>query len=667
MSRKGLRLGIVKPDHGFVGGFELLIGGLSEAMRARGHEVSVVPVPATERSPSVFGYPVAPVFREWHDEYFRYLELVEATRRLDLGGFDVVCSTQPPTYAAPHSRVFSLTYHQYRVFYDLSDEFVAAGFVAPKAHEAAQAAVRQIDDDAIANVRGFLAGSQSVADRLRRFWNVGSVVYRHPNVTELPSPTERDRAGTHVLCVSRQEWPKRTELFVAAMHMTAARRAGTQTTGHLVGGGSRLDFVRSLDIELAANPAHVEDLRSPDEAGVLWRNMGIFTKGWSPAEGEPSGRVSILGEVSEQDRNRLYQDCACVVAPALDEDYGLTVLEAWQQGRPVIVCSDGGGLTELVTHGVNGLVVEPTPFAIAQAIDRLCNDPGLGDALAEAGRQSLAEITLDDAIDVFEATALTAAGGPDNTVAPPSTQAPMPPADPTALRAYAAEGITTVSGWNGPAVVDLVTRLANEQDVGGNVAEIGIHHGQMFILLALLCGDGERAVGFDLFENQDENIDGSGLGDRDQLDQNLVAANVSLDRVVLETQNSMRLDPAEVLKLAGGRVRFFSVDGGHTATITANDLWIADRTLTRGGIVMLDDAFNTMWPGVGEGMHNYLRHRSSTLVPFGNIDNKTFFTNSSSHAEHYRNVMRTPFENYLSRDDELYGSPMICSNPTPAQ
>ena len=35
-------------------------------------------------------------------------------------------------------------------------------------------------------------------------------------------------------------------------------------------------------------------------------------------------------------------------------------------GKPVITCTDSGGTAELVRDGVNGLVVEPTPEALAR-------------------------------------------------------------------------------------------------------------------------------------------------------------------------------------------------------------------------------------------------------------------------------------------------------------
>ena len=72
---------------------------------------------------------------------------------------------------------------------------------------------------------------------------------------------------------------------------------------------------------------------------------------------------------------RLLRGAACLVAPALLEDYGLTVIEALQHGVPVVVCHDGGRLTHFVDDGVNGLVVEPLGSAIADTVVSIVNDP----------------------------------------------------------------------------------------------------------------------------------------------------------------------------------------------------------------------------------------------------------------------------------------------------
>jgi len=67
------------------------------------------------------------------------------------------------------------------------------------------------------------------------------------------------------------------------------------------------------------------------------------------------------------------------------------------EGKPVIVCTDGGGLTELVEHERTGLVVDPTPRAIADAIERLVGDADLAAELGANGRERAAELSWEAA------------------------------------------------------------------------------------------------------------------------------------------------------------------------------------------------------------------------------------------------------------------------------
>ena len=69
--------------------------------------------------------------------------------------------------------------------------------------------------------------------------------------------------------------------------------------------------------------------------------------------------VEIAGRVDDARLAQLYREAPCVVAPAYEEDYGLTAIEAMRFGTPVVVCRDGGGLAGIVRHGFDGLVVEP--------------------------------------------------------------------------------------------------------------------------------------------------------------------------------------------------------------------------------------------------------------------------------------------------------------------
>ena len=69
-----------------------------------------------------------------------------------------------------------------------------------------------------------------------------------------------------------------------------------------------------------------------------------------------------------------------------------TAMPRWrrnQAAKAVITATDSGGALELIANGENGYVVDPSPRAIAAAMDRLYTDRRLARQLGEAGRAEL--------------------------------------------------------------------------------------------------------------------------------------------------------------------------------------------------------------------------------------------------------------------------------------
>jgi glycosyltransferase involved in cell wall biosynthesis len=78
-------------------------------------------------------------------------------------------------------------------------------------------------------------------------------------------------------------------------------------------------------------------------------------------------------------------DLDIAVLPSLREAQGISILEAMARLKPV-VASAVGGVPEVLTDGVDGLLVPPeSPSALADAILRLASDPGLRERLGMAG------------------------------------------------------------------------------------------------------------------------------------------------------------------------------------------------------------------------------------------------------------------------------------------
>ncbi len=90
-----------------------------------------------------------------------------------------------------------------------------------------------------------------------------------------------------------------------------------------------------------------------------------------------------------------------VYAPRL-EPFGLAPLEAGACGAPVVAVAEGG-VRETVVDGVNGLLVEHDPQALADAITRLRDDPAAARALGErAAEQVRARWSLPASVDRLE-------------------------------------------------------------------------------------------------------------------------------------------------------------------------------------------------------------------------------------------------------------------------
>ncbi|TMB54474.1 MAG: glycosyltransferase, partial [Chloroflexi bacterium] len=145
--------------------------------------------------------------------------------------------------------------------------------------------------------------------------------------------------------------------------------------------------------------------------------------------GAPDAWLLIVGEGSLEDELRSFarslaapardrivftgrrEDVAAVTAeldvavlPSPREAQGISILEAMARGRPV-VASAVGGIPEVLTNGLDGLLVPPAdPAALASACLRLARSPALRRSLGEAGRATVAaRFSLDAMVRSVEA------------------------------------------------------------------------------------------------------------------------------------------------------------------------------------------------------------------------------------------------------------------------
>jgi glycosyltransferase involved in cell wall biosynthesis len=124
-------------------------------------------------------------------------------------------------------------------------------------------------------------------------------------------------------------------------------------------------------------------------------------------------RVFLLGKRGPDDVRALLQESHVLLLSSLSEGIANSALEGMAVGLAV-VATHSGGMHEVITDGVEGLIVPPRdPAAITEALRRLAADPGWRAALGQAARaRVIAHHDLEQqALDFVAAYRALAASG----------------------------------------------------------------------------------------------------------------------------------------------------------------------------------------------------------------------------------------------------------------
>jgi glycosyltransferase involved in cell wall biosynthesis len=321
------------------GGAELLVEGLRDALRERGHSVDVVALPF-----------------QWHPSE-RITESALAWRMLDISQvngqpIDLVIATKFPSYLVRHPNKVLWLVHQHRQAYDWYGTPMSDLSGTPE-HRAVREQIFRMDERGIGECRARYTISANVSGRLRRFNGIASTPLYPPS--RYAAQLYAGPYGDYVLATARLDRAKRLDLFLHAL-------AYTQTPVQAV---------------IAGNGPDRERL----EGVIAQLSLG--------------NRVRMLGFVPDAELIKLYAGARAVYYAPLDEDYGFATVEAFGAARPVITTDDSGGVLEFVRDGVNGLVTPPDPQAIARSLDALSADAALAEQFGRAGQPLAHDITWD--------------------------------------------------------------------------------------------------------------------------------------------------------------------------------------------------------------------------------------------------------------------------------
>ncbi len=186
---------------------------------------------------------------------------------------------------------------------------------------------KRFNEKSIRNLDRIVANSENVRGRVRRFYGRDAVVVNPP------VPTKKFRFsefGDFWLSVNRLYPEKRIDL--------------------------QLEIFRKLPDE---NLKIVGGFARGDHSEAYMSNLGEIPQ-----------NVELMGEISQDELTDLYARCKGFIAAAVDEDFGMTPVEAMASGKVALVTNEGG-YRETVIDGETGWLLPPEPNAFASKIREL--------------------------------------------------------------------------------------------------------------------------------------------------------------------------------------------------------------------------------------------------------------------------------------------------------
>ena len=164
------------------------------------------------------------------------------------------------------------------------------------------------------------------------------------------------------------------------------RSLGLSRSAPLLGVVARLEPEKGHRFLIDAWPAI---LRASPDAWLVIVGEGSQTDALRAQAAAISDRIVFTGR--REDVSALTADLTVAVLPSLREAQGISILEAMARRVPV-VASAVGGIPEVITSGVDGLLVPPgDSAALAGAVGSLLSDPALRVRMGEAGYRTVVD------------------------------------------------------------------------------------------------------------------------------------------------------------------------------------------------------------------------------------------------------------------------------------
>jgi len=319
------------------GGLRNIVEWLQVILEQEGHQVERVYLPEIHQPDVLF------------QQMYTY-------RWLDLNAADRVICFRPQSHFISHPHKILWFIHHVRSFYDLWDT-PYRGFLDNAKHQGMRDSLRALDTAALQESKHIFTNSQVVANRLLAFNQVKSEIL-YPPVFQ-PERFFSRGYNDEIVYISPLEPHKRQHCLVEAMRYTKTK-------------------VRLRLCGTSSSRTYYEEIQQMIDGFGIQERVTVDNR-W----------------ISEEEKIDCLADCLAVAYLPLDEgSYGYPSIEASHASKPILTANDSGGVLELVQNGLNGYVTEPSPKALAEAMDKLYLDKSLTVAMGQAASLRLKDLNI---------------------------------------------------------------------------------------------------------------------------------------------------------------------------------------------------------------------------------------------------------------------------------
>lgn len=261
-------------------------------------------------------------------------KMPQAIESFDFNGFDLVISSSGAfshgVVTGPDTTHICYCHSPMRYAWDWHAEYLKElklGLLGTFLAEGVLKNLRIWDYFASKRVDVWLANSQTVADRINKFYHQQSTIV-FPPIRLSPSPKTESDNFTYAVSASRLSKNKKIEQIITACTLT-------DTPLMIIGTGREESSLKKLAAKLKS-------------------------------------KVEFLGSVDDKTKYEIFAKASCFLFAALD-DFGIAPVEALSAGIPVIAYGRGGA-SETVHPGQNGLLYEKqTTESLAEKLSEFKN------------------------------------------------------------------------------------------------------------------------------------------------------------------------------------------------------------------------------------------------------------------------------------------------------